>query len=175
MFFYDPAQGGLIVFFTIVIPSVGLTFWASSGAISEERILPQLLRFIIPVGFTNALASLATFYIFNHLTGDFRYAQLGVTYTLTLTGILMVLFIMPPSKFWVGNSPLRGDKRVIGMVLAMFILFGIAMMIPLAQELLKVAPLLEIDHYLFIGGITLVWVVITKLILLLPGLRFYTE
>jgi hypothetical protein len=60
-------------------------------------------------------------------------------------------------------------------VLAMFILFGIAMMIPLAQELLKVAPLLEIDHYLFIGGITLVWVVITKLILLLPGLRFYTE
>jgi len=75
----------------------------------------------------------------------------------------------------VGNSPMRGDKRVIGMVLAMFILFGIAMMIPLAQELLKVSPLLEIDHYLFIGGITLVWVVITKLILLLPGLRFYTE
>jgi len=175
VFFYDPAQGGLIVFFTIVIPSIGLTFWASSGAISEERILPQLSRFIIPVGFTSALASLVTYYIFKQLTGDFRYAQLGVTYTLTLTGTLMVLFIMPPTKFWVGDSPLSGDRRFVWMVVVMFILFGIAMMIPLAQELLKVAPLLEIDHYLYIGGITLVWVVITKLILLLPGLRFYTE
>jgi magnesium-transporting ATPase (P-type) len=171
VFFYDPSQGGLIVFFTIVIPSVGLTFWATSGAISEKKILSQLLRFIIPVGFTSALASLVVYFAFRYLTGDPTYAQLGVTYILSLTGILMVLFIKPPSKFWVGDSPLRGDKRFVWMVLAMLILYGIVMMIPLAQELLKVAPLQQIEHYVFILGTILVWTVLTKLIWLLPGIK----
>ncbi|MFC1996707.1 HAD family hydrolase [Chloroflexota bacterium] len=175
IFFYDPTQGGLIVFFTIVIPSIGLTFWATSGAISEKNILSQLLRFIIPLGITSALASLVTSYIFNYLTRDPKYAQLGVTYTLTLTGILMVLFIKPPNKFWVGDSSLSGDKRFVWMVLVMFLLFGIVLMIPLAQELLKVAPLRELDHYLIIVGITLVWVVVTKLIWWLPGLRWVSK
>jgi cation-transporting ATPase E len=171
LFFYDPTQGGLIVFFSIVIPSVGLTFWATSGAISEKKILSQLIRFIIPVGFTSALASLVVYFVFRYLTGDPTYAQLGVTYTLSLTGILLVLFIKPPSKFWVGESPLRGDKRFVWMVIVMLILFAIVVMIPLAQELLKVAPLQQVEHYFLILGTVLVWVVLTKLIWLLPGIK----
>ena len=122
VFFYDPTQGGLIVFFTIVIPSLGLTFWATSGTISEQRIQSQLLRFVIPVGFTSALASLVVYYIFESLTGESAYAQLGVTYILSLTGMLMVLFIKPPDRFWVGDSPLSGDRRFVWMVMVMFIL-----------------------------------------------------
>ena len=171
VFFYDPTQGGVIVFFTIVIPSVGLTFWATSGAISEKRMLSQLMRFIIPVGLTSALASLVVYYVFEYLTGDSFYAQLGVTFTLTLTGMLMVLFIKPPNKFWVGDNKLSGDKRFVWMVLVMFILFGIVLVVPIAQELLKVAPLRQVDHYLIIGGIVLIWAVLTKLIWLLPGMR----
>jgi magnesium-transporting ATPase (P-type) len=171
VFFYDPTQGGLIVFFSIVIPSLGLTLWATSGAVSEKRILSQLMRFVIPVGFTSALASLAVYIIFESLTGDRSYAQLGVTYILSFTGMLMVLFIKPPRKFWVGESPLSGDMRFVWMVLVMFILFAVTMMIPLAQELLKVAPLRAIEHYLVIFGVTLVWMLFTKLVWLLPGLR----
>ena len=171
LFFYDPAQGGLIVFFSIVIPSLGLTFWATSGAISGKKILSQLLHFIIPVGFTSAMASLVVYFVFRHLTGDPIYAQLGVTYILSLTGILMVFFIKPPSKFWVGDSPLRGDKRFVWMVLVMLILFGVLSLIPLAQELLKVAPLQHIEHYFLILGTVLVWVILTKLIWLFPGIK----
>lgn len=170
-FFYDPAQGGLIVAFTIAIPSAVLTFLATSGTISEEKIFSQLLRFIIPVGLTSALASLVVYFIFEQLTGRSTYAQLGVTYTLSLTGMLMVLFIKPPHKFWVGDSPLSGDKRFVWLVLVMLVLFGVAMMIPLAQEFLKVAPLQQWEHYLIIAGVTLVWVLLTKLIWLLPGMR----
>ena len=175
VFFYDPTQGGLIVFFTIVIPSLGLTFWATSGTISEQRIQSQLLRFVIPVGFTSALASLVVYYIFQDLTGDRAYAQLGVTYILSLTGMLMVLFIKPPDRFWVGDSPLSGDRRFVWMVMVMFILFGVALNIPLAQDLLKVDTLRESAHYLIIAGVTLTWIVLTKLIWLLPGLRLRLE
>jgi cation-transporting ATPase E len=171
VFFYDPTQGGLIVFFSVVLPSVALTFWATSGPISEKRMLSQLLRFILPVGLTSALASLAIYFIFEHLTGDTAYAQLGVTYTLTMTGILMVLFIKPPSKFWVGYSQLSGDKRFLWMVLVMVILFGIVLLIPLAQELLKLALLREPEHYLMIVSVTLVWVLLTKLIWYLLGMQ----
>ena len=170
-FFYDPTQGGLIVFFTIVIPSVGLTIWATSEAISEKKILSQLIRFTIPVGFASTLASLVVYFGFRHLTGDPIYEQLGVTYTISLTGILMVLFIKPPSKFWMGDSPLRGDIRFIWMVLVMLILFGIVIMLPIAQELIKVAPLQQIDHYFYILGAVLMWIVLTKLIWLLPGIK----
>ena len=50
------------------------------------------LFFIITVGFTSAVTSLGVYFGFRYLTGDSTYAQLGVTYTLSLTGILMVLF-----------------------------------------------------------------------------------
>jgi magnesium-transporting ATPase (P-type) len=171
LFFYDPTQGGLIVFFSIVIPSLGLTFWATSGAISEKKIFSQLIHFIIPVGLTSTLASLVVYFSFRYLTGDPIYAQLGVTYTLSLTGILMVLFIKPPSKFWVGDNVLSGDKRFVWMVMVMLALFGVVIMIPLAQELLKVAPLRQIEHYSYILGAVLMWVVLTKLIWQLPGIK----
>jgi hypothetical protein len=44
-------------------------------------------------------------------------------------------------------------------------------MIPLAQELLKVAPLQKLEHYLIIAGITAGWAVFTKLIWLFPGVK----
>jgi magnesium-transporting ATPase (P-type) len=168
VFFYDPTQGGVIVFFTIVIPSLGLTLWAETGTISEKRILSQLLRFIIPVGLTSALASLAVYFGFEYLTSSVIYAQLGVTYTLSFTGMLMVLFIKPPNRFWAGDTPVRRDKRFIWMVLVMFVLFGIVLIIPLAQELLKVTPLRQIEHYLIIVVVTIIWAIITKLIWVFP-------
>jgi cation-transporting ATPase E len=171
VFFYDPAQGGVIVFFTIVIPSVGLTLWAKSGTISEKKIFSQLLHFIIPVGLTSVLASLGVYFIFDYLTGSTIYAQLGVTYTLSTTGMLMVLFIKPPNRFWAGDTPVNRDKRFIWMVLVMFILFGVVLVIPLAQELLKVAPLRQVEHYLIIAVVTLFWVLLTKLIWMLPGIK----
>ena len=117
------------------------------------------------------MASLMVYFGFRNLTGDPIYAQLGVTYTLSLTGILMVLFVKPPSKFWVGDSALSGDKRFVWMAMVMLILFGVVIMIPLAQELLKVAPLQQIDHYFYILGAVLIWVILTKLIWLLPGIK----
>jgi len=171
VFFYDPTQGGVIVFFTIVIPSLGLTLWAEAGAISEKKILSQLLRFIIPVGLTSALASLVVYFVFEYLSASVIYAQLGVTYTLSVTGMLMVLFIKPPNRFWAGDTPVSRDKRFIWMVLVMFVLFAIILVIPLAQELLKVAPLRQVDHYLIIGSVTIIWVIITKLFWLLPGVK----
>jgi cation-transporting ATPase E len=36
IFFYHPTQGGVIAFFTVIIPSLGLTFWASSGAVPRQ-------------------------------------------------------------------------------------------------------------------------------------------
>ena len=105
------------------------------------------------------------------VVGDTIYAQLGVTYTLSVTGMLMVLFIKPPNRFWAGDTPVNRDERFIWMVLVMFILFGIVLVIPLAQELLKIAPLQQIEHYLIIAGVTIVWALLTKMIWILPGVK----
>ena len=83
----------------------------------------------------------------------------------------MVLFIKPPNRFWAGDTPVNRDKRFIWMVLVMFILFGVVLVIPLAQELLKVAPLRQVEHYLIIAVVTLFWVLLTKLIWMLPGIK----
>jgi cation-transporting ATPase E len=171
VFFYDSAQGGVIVFFTIVIPSLGLTLWAETTLLSEKKILSQLLRFTIPVGLTSAIASVTVYFIFMYLSSSVAYAQIGVTYTLTVTGMLMVLFIKPPNRFWAGDTPVNRDKRFVWMVVVMFVLFGIALMIPLAQELLMIAPLRQWEHYLIIVGVIMIWAVLTRLIWLLPKIR----
>ena len=172
VFYYDPTQGGLIVFFAIVIPSVGLTFWASRSPVSPDRMLPDLLKFILPVGLTSALASLFIFYVFRERTGNAVYAQLGVTYVLSLAGMITVLFVRPPNRFWGGGSKVDGDLRFVVMLVVMVALYIMVLFIPLAQKLLKVAPLARPEDYQIVAGVILVWILATRTLWLLPWLRW---
>jgi cation-transporting ATPase E len=74
------------------------------------------------------------------------------------------MFLQPPTKFWVGGAPLRGDRRVIGLVIASIIVFIVVLIFPWLplQEWLRITWLPSLQAYLFIAILVLVWAAVLR-------------
>lgn len=181
VFPYTAAQGGILTVFAITIPNIVLSAWSASGRLSGPEMRRLLIRFIVPVGFTMPLLAFGVFSIFINripssefsslVTNVFEvddaglfYAQLAVTYALLFAGWLRLFFLQPPSKLWVGGAPLRGDRRVVGMVTFTIIVFVLFFAIPIFQDLLTMTWLPYLQDYLLVTLCTLVWAVIVSAI-----------
>lgn len=160
---YHPTQAGVISLFTIAIPGMFLSVWAAAGRVTNSVIRRQLAHFIIPSALTIMLLTLGVYTLFKTQTNSEKYAQLGVTYALLIAGWLRVLFVQPPTLFWVGGAPLRGDRRVIRVVIGSIILFVVILSIPFFQEVMRITWLRPLD-YLIISLAVGVWALITRAI-----------
>ena len=173
IFNYHPTQGGVVAFFTIIIPSLGLTFWASAGPLPRQYMRSRMVHFLVPGAITMALAALTVSLIFGQGILDIAYSQLAVTHVLIATGLLLIIFVQPPTRFWVGGDVLSGDWRNTYMAIVLFVLFIAATYIPLTQELLRLAPLQDIQSYLIVGAVAIVWLFVVRAIWRAPWLNRY--
>ncbi len=181
VFPYTSTQGGIINVFAITIPNIVLSAWSASGRLTGPEMRRLLIRFIFPIGFTLPLLAFGVFSVFlnrippsefsnlvtSHSAVDdagLFYAQLAVTYALLFAGWLRLFFLQPPSKLWVGGAPLRGDRRVVGMVIFTITVFVLFFSIPLFQELLTMTWLPYLQDYLLVTLCTLVWAVTVSVI-----------
>jgi magnesium-transporting ATPase (P-type) len=171
MFYYRSAQGGAIALFTIVIPSIFLSFWASASAVNRARMQRQLAHFVVPAATMMALTVLLIRSIFSPTAGGIEYTQQAVTHALVYMGLLLVVFVQPPVRFLAGGDECSGDWRLTYVVAVLFPLFQLVVRMPLAQKYLKLAPLASLNDFLLLLGISLVWAVLTLAIWRLPWLK----
>ena len=157
VFYYHPTQGGVIVFFTLILPAIGLTFWATAGAVPRQRMNLQLIRFVIPASLTIAVAILLLSSLFGQSTQSITYTQLAVTFGLITMGSLLVIFVQPPAKIFTGGDDLSGDWRPTALAIASFVLFNVIVFVPLAQEFLRIAPLMGALDYIVISVVAVLW------------------
>jgi cation-transporting ATPase E len=172
-FYYHPTHGGVIAFFTVVAPSLGLTIWASAGALPRQYMRSRLWHFIVPAAVSMALAALAVSELVFRFSSNVAETELAVIYSLILMGLLLVVFVQPPTKAWVGGDVLSGDWRHTYMALGLFVFYNILVWIPLAQNLLRLAPLAELWEYAIIGLVVLVWMPILRAVWRAPWLNRY--
>ena len=174
---YHPTQGGVINFFTIVIPNILLSIWAAGGRLDLNAIRRRMIHFIVPCAILLSILGVVVFALFIKMDYGTHYpsaelvkklkisdpqlffAQQAVVYAFLFAGWLRVLFLQPPSKFWVGGSPLRGDRRVIGLVIGSVIVFIIILIFPWLplQEMLRTTMLSSLRDYLILGGMAVAW------------------
>ena len=154
---YKSAQGGLIAFLTLTIPSLGLSLWASSGAMANRNLNRVLAYFIIPAAVTIAATAVFIYDTFLGEYGVIDYAQLAVTYTLVGIGLMLALMIKPPLKLIRGSLKVNSDQRFTFLIFAGYMIFILLVSIPLAQELLKIGPLQSSSDYLLITVTIIVW------------------
>jgi magnesium-transporting ATPase (P-type) len=161
------AQGTAIAVITVAIPSVGLSFWATSGAVSSAQLGRILARFVAPAAVSMSVAALLVYLHFLDQTGRVAYAQLAVTYTLIYTGLLLVVFVKPPRLTWntgqrrsrmikQEEAPTR-DWRMTGLVLLLGIATFFLPAIPAAQRHLRLDWLQQPADYGVVGLAVLVW------------------
>jgi magnesium-transporting ATPase (P-type) len=173
IFYYHPTQGGIVAFFTVVVPSLGLTFFASSGAVPRQYMRSRMFHFVVPAALTMTAAALVISRIFGQGVVDITYSQLAVTHGLILIGLLLVIFVQPPSRFWVGGDVLSKDRRTTYMAVILLGVFIIATYLPLTQELFRLLPLQGLVDYTTIVLVAFVWLFLIRAIWRAPWLSRY--
>jgi cation-transporting ATPase E len=100
--------------------------------------------------------------LFRTSTGDVAYAQLATAYTIVACGLLLVVFVQPPTRAWVGGDVFSGDTRPARLVAGLSILFIIIGPMRLAQRFLHTEALRQVSDYVVIGLIAVGWGVIQR-------------
>jgi magnesium-transporting ATPase (P-type) len=148
---YLSKQGSIIAIVTLTLPSVGLSFWASSGEPPTSNLGRLLTLFVGPAMLVICGIGLVVYLLVLDRTGDIAYTQLVLTYTLVACGLLLVLFVKPPWRLRVGPRVVRADWRPTVLVLVLWFLFLLVALIPLAYQLFGIEGLRQPQDFAAVG------------------------
>jgi cation-transporting P-type ATPase E len=171
---YAPRQASLVSFVSAGVPAVALAAWARPGPTPKVGLFRLLARFVLPaavlllamsVGLYLAYALPAkSHYLAAHpgasqreiLAFAYPAAQTALTLFSSFCSILLVLFAVPPTKWFVGGAPLRGDWRFVGVVGLLLLWMFLVIVVPLGHTFFELAYL-PFWQYFLIFGLSLVW------------------
>ena len=178
---FSPRQGSMLSFFTAGLPTLAFAAWAPSGAPERGSLMGRLVRFVLPATLLQSLMALGVYLLYLiPRENDFMLAnplatraealqyalppaQSATAIFAALCGLLMILFTVPPSKFWTGGSPLRGDMRSAWLTLGLFVFFAVVLAVPLGRTLFELTAL-PFYEYLLIAAAAAVWALLTRLV-----------
>lgn len=144
-------NGSIVTLFSVGIPAVMLAFWARPGPRKNGTLAQRLAHFIItPVLLTSILGVVLFYAVLWIPTGlstvvgpDITLrqstllldavrpvAQTALASFLVLAGLLLVIFVEPPTKWWTGGDELSGDWKPTIMAVLLIIGFFIIAAIP---------------------------------------------
>jgi cation-transporting ATPase E len=170
-------QGSLVTLFSVGIPAILLALWARPGPSAPGNLTRQLLHFILPpvlitsvlglllyVGsYTLWLVSIGSFGARNQIyqLDDYPAAQTTLTTFLVLCGLFLVIFVEPPTPWWVGGNRLSGDWRPTLLAAGMMGAFvAITLLAPL-RALFVLSPLGPRD-LLLVAVALVIWLFVVR-------------
>jgi cation-transporting ATPase E len=88
-------------------------------------------------------------------------AQSALTTFAVCSGLLLVPFVVPPARFWVGGSKLSGDWRPTLLAVGLLVVYLVVIAFSPLRTFFSLAALHIID-YLFIGVAALIWSIVQR-------------
>jgi cation-transporting ATPase E len=172
-------HGSLTTLFIVGIPSVLLAVWARPGR--QERhasLVRRLGHFVVPPAILGSFLGLAVFYgtIFLRATGigplqvlgnplEFGQAvavgQTSLAVFLVFTGLFLVVFVEPPTRWWTGGDVLSGDPKPAFLALGLAVAFGALYALPGIRDTFELQALDWIDGAL-IAAATVIWLIAVR-------------
>ena len=166
---FTPRQSSLISLLTVGIPTVALAAWAKPGPTQRKTLLLGLVRFVLPATLTASLATLFVCLIAVALASSagqpeamvIATAYSTITVFVTVCGVLLLVFVEPPTRFLAGGDVLSGDWRPT--ILAAVLLVGLAVLlaIPPARAFFELRALTFLDAAV-IAGAALLWALLLR-------------
>jgi cation-transporting ATPase E len=154
-----------------------LAFWARPGPRTNGALVQRLAHFIVtPVILTSALGVVLFYAVLWVPTGlanligpDITLrqsttliesvrpvAQTALASFLVLAGLLLVIFVEPPTKWWTGGDDLSGDWKPTIMAVLLIIGFFIISAIPLLRSVFALSALTPFEWALVLAA-TIIW------------------
>ena len=160
---YQSKQNSLITVVSVILPSLALSLWAPAGVVPRAHLGRLLARFAAPSAVTVSVAAVLVYLIFLEMSGEVAYAQLAVTYTLVIAGLVLVILPRPPIRPRTGGDERSGDWRPTAVVLVLLVLVFVIAPIPLADELVGLRPLRQPLDYAIVGLAVLAWALVVSI------------
>ena len=177
---FSPRQSALLSFLTAGVPAVALAAWARPVRATHGSSLARLASFAVPAGLAVTLVGLLIFVGYSipvfdlfangsatveeanaALTATLPRAQTVLTYFLAVCGLLLVIFIEPPSRFWAGGDKFSGDRRPTWLTIALLVgLLAIAF-VPGLSELFDLRPI-ALPDMAVVGVAAAVWMFLVR-------------
>src|SRR6266567_9611993 len=168
---FSPWQSSLITLLTVGIPTVALAAWAQPGSMRGNKLLLRLVHFVLPTILTGSLATLFVFLIAVALAVSrglpeatvIATARSTITVFATVCGVLLVVFIAPPTRFLAGGDTMSGDWRPT--ILAAVLLGGLTVLlsVPLGRAVFEIGALPLFDVAVIVGVAPL-WALLLRFI-----------
>jgi cation-transporting P-type ATPase E len=173
-------QGTLVTLLTVGIPTVLLAIWARPGYRSHTAPIRQLVHFVLPPALLSSVLALVVFYVplgvyltpavrgmgaeefLSSFAPQILASQTALSAFLIGTGLLLLLFVEPPTDWWTGGDTLSGDWRPAGLAIGLAAAFVIIMLVPDLRAFFDLAPLEPLHIGLVIGCLA-VWLVVIRL------------
>jgi cation-transporting ATPase E len=160
---FVPRQNAILTLLTEGIPALALAAWAKPRAFEPKRTLPSLLHFVIPAAVTLSLAALGVFMVDFTSDAQLPLAQSALTSFTITSGLLLIPFVVPPVRAWVGGSSLGGDWRPSLLALGLLTGYAVLLVIPPLRAFFELAAL-DARSYLLIGLAALMWALVLRLV-----------
>jgi cation-transporting ATPase E len=161
---YTPAQNSVISIFVLTIPAFGLALWAKPGPVPSGGVVRQLVNFVLPASVVTGTFLFLVYLVFIETTSDWPYTQLALTYATIATGLLLVVFVQPPTEFWVGGDALSGDWRPTLLAIGLFAVLLVSPYVPILNSFFGLQPLRNAADQAIVAGIVLAWMTTLRLV-----------
>ena len=168
-------QAAIVSLIGVGFPTMFLPVWAKASAIPRRSMVRSMLHFVIPATLSLTLVSLMVYLFFLvvavlDLPPDMTLTQVdyvaprsALVTMLVMGELLLLLFLKPPTRFWVGGEPLSGDWRYAIVALVLLVIYFVIVMIPPLRTFFELAQL-SAPSYLFVGLVALEWCLILRAI-----------
>ena len=174
---FQPRQTSLLTLLTVGVPALALAYWARPGRGASESVLRALARFILPVAVTICLVAIGVYLAVlipaslrlpvpenPYREGALPLAQTALTIFLVLCGLVLLLFVEPPTRARPGKQGKYSNWWPSLLVLGLFLCLLLVLAVPPLRALFNLQVLSAIA-YVIIAGAVLFWAVLLWLIL----------
>ncbi len=186
-------QSTLTAMIAVGIPTPLLALWARPGPGARKGLIPRLLRFLIPASLLSTIFGLLIFFITLIIeflaritaivpgneavfvyTSLVPIAQTALTTFMITTGLLLVVFVEPPTPWWVGGDELSGDWRPTLVAIGCAVLYAVILFVPQLRELATLT-LPSTPTLIMILVATLIWMFLLRWIWRSNGLERFLD
>ena len=177
---FSPRQSALLSFLTAGAPAVALAAWAHPLRAGRGSTLGRIASFAVPAALAVTLIGLLLFVgyslpIFDLFAGGsatlgemnaalkdtLPRAQTVLTYFLMVCGLLLVIFVEPPSRFWAVSGEGSGDRRPTWLAIALLIGVLLIAFVPALSRLFDLRPIQPPDMAV-VWGAAAVWMFLVR-------------
>jgi len=175
-------NGSIVTLFSVGIPAALLAFWAQPGPRMKGTMLQRLSHFVLtPVLLTSVIGVLLFYAVLWASTGFANITSTEMTVResrliievarpigqtalasfLVLAGLLLVIFVEPPTPWWTGGDELSGDWKPTILAIVLMLGFFIIMAVPFLRDVFALRVLNPLEWGLIIAA-TLIWTFLVR-------------